>query len=338
MRCALILPAPIEGWGGVQRFGACIRPALTSLSPVWAYRLHPRPGGSRLGALVAGARDLHAGHRRHRFDVVITTFHWPPRLLPAPMVGMIHDLRRLNDRGMTSAAARLQRAILSTWDLVLVPTDHVRDDVLVLAPGRRVVVIGEGTDHLDQYVAAPVVRDQLVVLGGGASHKRAELALGVAEAVVARLGVRCVVLGLTPRPSGDGRICVLPSPSDEEVAAAHLAARVVVAPSRYEGFGLAVGEALRLGAPVVYATDGTLGSLVGAGGVAAPPTPSAMADAVAHAWEHTEGLSAEARRAVHDLTWEATAARILDEVATVVADGRRSGETRRSFFVPYGRR
>ena len=337
MRCALILPAPIEGWGGVQRFGACLEPALSSRAEVWSYRLHPQPGRSRLMALGTGARALYAGDRRHRFDVVISTFHWPPRMLRAPMVGVVHDLRQLEAGGRTSAAARLQRAILGTWDLVLVPTEHVRKEVLGLRPGVRVAVVGEGTDHLDGFVGTSPPRRQLVVLGGRAPHKRAELGLQAAEAAVARLDVGGVVLGPTPRPPNDPRIIVLPAPSDEQVAAAHAGARVVVAPSRYEGFGLAVGEALRLGAPVVFAADGTLAGLVATGGIASAPTASAMADAVVDAWGRAEVLSEHARTAVQALTWDATARRILDEVAPVVA-ARRAGAGAKGLFLPFRRR
>lgn len=335
MRCALILPAPVDGPGGVQRFGSCLAPALASVADVWLYRLHPRPGRSRAAALAAGARDLCAGHRRHRFDVVISTFHWPPRVSSLPMVGVVHDLRRHGGGHSRSAAARVQRAILSTWDLVLVPTHHVRAEVMALCGHPRIVVVGEGTDHLDAH-ATPADRRLLVVLGGRSPHKRSELGLQAAEEAASRLGAEGVVLGASPRHPSGRRIRVLEAPSDQEIAAAHARARVVVAPSRYEGFGLAAGEALRLGAPVVFAADGTLAGLVQGGGLAAAPTVSAMADAVVEAWGRAETLSRGAREAVRALTWEATARRIIDEIGLLLEDdasrgrgNRRSSRSRR---------
>lgn len=320
MRTALLLPAQIEGFGGVQRFGAHFHPALAARTPVWSYRLHPGPGGSRAWALGRGVAGLWAGHRRYRFDVVISTFHWPPRPLPVPMVGTVHDLRALAAAHRPGAARLVHRSILRTWALVLVPTEHVRQDVVALVPGARVEVIGEGTDHLDRFDdGSPRPRSRLVVLGGRMPHKRAGLGLEVAERVVARLGVEAVVLGPTPRQPHDDRVTVLPSPEDGEVAAAHLGARVVLAPSHYEGFGLAAGEALRLGAPVVYATDGTLGTLVGDGGVPATAAVEPMAEAVERAWNDCERLSLEARRAVAELTWEAAADRVVAAVSRIAS-------------------
>ena len=320
MRLALILPAQIEGWGGVQRFGACLEPALASIAEVSAYRLHPAPGASRLAALAAGVRDLERDYRRRQFDAVVSTFHWPPRLLGVPTVGVVHDLRRRAGAQSRSLGAQVERAILRTWDLVLVPTEHVRDEVASFVGERRIAVIGEGTDHLDHLAPPPAERRLVVVLGGRAPHKRAELGVRAAAEAVARLDADGVVLGAAPHPPMHPRIRVLEAPVDEEIAGVLTRARVVLAPSRYEGFGLAVGEALRLGAPVVFATDGPLGGLVGGGGLPAAPTASAMADAAVAAWSHHHALSEAARDAVRELTWVATARRVVQEVGFIGDD------------------
>lgn len=320
MRLALILPAQIEGWGGVQRFGACLEPALASIAEVSAYRLHPAPGASRLAAFGTGVRDLGRDHRRQQFDAVVSTFHWPPRLLGVPMVGVVHDLRRRAGAQSGSPAAHLERAILRTWDLVLVPSEHVRDEVASFVGERTITVIGEGTDHLDHLAPPPAERRLVVVLGGRAPHKRVELGVRAAAEAVARLDADGVVLGAAPHLRMGSRIRVLEAAADEEIAAVLSRARVVLAPSRYEGFGLAAGEALRLGAPVVFAADGPLAGLVGGGGLPAAPTASAMADATVAAWRRHDALSVAARDAVRQMTWDATARRIVREVGFLVQD------------------
>ena len=107
--------------------------------------------------------------------------------------------------------------------------------------------------------------------------------------------------------------------SDDRALARTLwASRVVIAPSSYEGFGLAAGEAMRCGAPVVYTTDGTLGDLVGDGGIGASPEAGAMAAAAVELWRRDDA-SSRALDAAPRHTWRATADQVL---ATVEATMR----------------
>jgi glycosyltransferase involved in cell wall biosynthesis len=256
-----------------------------------------------------GVGGIAASTARGQFDAVLTTFHWPPRVSRTPMFGVIHDLRELRHQP-NPAARRLQSMVAHTWGNVLVPSAHVGEDVRRLLGVSSVTVVGEGVDHIDRFLPSTVSeRPFITVIAGRAAHKRA--ALGIAAARQARgiVGGRIAIIGPSARPERDE--LHLSEPDDKELGPIYAATRVLIAPSSYEGFGLAVGEAMRAGALVVHATDGTLLPLVAVGGIAAAPEPGAMAIAVQSLWTVHDG-AARARRAVERFTWAATAENVLD--------------------------
>ena len=115
-------------------------------------------------------------------------------------------------------------------------------------PHKNHVVLVEAMARLKR--THPDVR---LVLTGGAAGAEADL-----DATVQRCGVGEVVL----RP---GRV------SSDDLGALYAGATAVVFPSRYEGFGLPVLEAMRLGCPVIAANTTALPSVVGGAGILVPP-------------------------------------------------------------------
>jgi glycosyltransferase involved in cell wall biosynthesis len=327
MRLALVLPALTDPPGGVQRFGDAIHDALRELAGVEAFRVHPAPASprglrARAAALGRGWSEVRRRHRERPFDAVFTTFHWPWRLLErVPMVGFVHDLRSFGLVGDAAHRARRRsprtlglRAIWRSWDRVLVPSAHVAADVRRVDPALRVVVVGEGLDHLDAWRSStPPGRDLLLVLGGRSPHKRGALAADVASRAAQALGCEAIVLGEAPSPVGAGAR-VASGYDDRQLRGWLERARVFVAPSRYEGFGLAAGEAMRAGAPVVYAVDCPMEELVGDGGLPAQPDTASMIQVVTAAWADAEAIGARARARAAGLTWRATAERVLREL------------------------
>jgi glycosyltransferase involved in cell wall biosynthesis len=315
MRLAVVMPAVTPVLGGVQRFALELAPALEDVgADVHRYHVHAAQGASRPGAALRGLRALVQDHRRARFDAVLSTFHWPPKVVNAPTFGVVHDLRSCP--ASRSAPGRIVRsAVVRTWAATFVPSDHVAASAAALLGARRTVVIGEGLDHLDaHHEAPPPPRAGIVVIAGRAPHKRARL--GLAAAVEARtvVGGGVTVIGDVDGDIPPG-VTVLPRPDDATLARAYQTALVAVAPSAFEGFGLSAGEALRAGTPVAYADDGTLGGLVGAGGVGAAPSVPALARATVEAAERADALGRAARAAASAYTWRTTAGHVLDALA-----------------------
>lgn len=326
------MPAKTRGWGGVQRFASALHSALdhhAEVEPIWFHPDAdvPRTIGSWARSSTRGLASLLLAHRRRRFDAVVSTFHGPPKLLPGtPMIGFVHDLRLWNlngpelaARNRDTAAARIVRAIWGTWDAAFVPSRHVAEDVCRLVPALPVVKVPEGLDHLGAPAPAGVPRDSLVVVAGHAPHKRAELGLLVAEKMCEELGCPAIVVGEVPRSPRDPRIEVHPQPSDDELTRLYRRGAVAIAPTSYEGFGLAAGEAMWFGVPVVYGKDSMLGDLVGAGGLAAEPTVEAFSEAVRRVWADRTAFSEAAEGIARQHTWHATAGTFVAEIAEMRA-------------------
>jgi glycosyltransferase involved in cell wall biosynthesis len=146
------------------------------------------------------------------------------------------------------------------------PPDPVRADA------RVVLAVSRLTEQKGVDVAIAALRELpedvvLVVLGEGPQRpalERLARELAVAE--------RVFLLGRVP-----------------DVAAWLGRARVLVHPARWEGFGLAVLEAMLAGLPVVATTVSSLPELVGADGLLVPPDdPRALALAAVTALERPE--------------------------------------------------
>lgn len=132
----------------------------------------------------------------------------------------------------------------------------------------------------DDFVAPPKARDLAVlarlgvrtpfVLAVGAAERRKNLGLlsrAMPRVLAAHPEVTLVLAG--PRrdaqlPAGDLTWSrTLGFVSDEDLAALYRAAAVFVMPSTYEGFGLPVLEAMRLGTPVICARGSSLPEVAG---------------------------------------------------------------------------
>ena len=320
----VLLPRMSTGPGGVKRFSTEMVREFAGLLGRDPSLVHLHPADWGAGWRQRTSMAAHAVHSMAfaRPEPTFACFHigWNGRGT-APLVGFVHDLRgpRELDGGEDTGRAALlrrvpplQRSSIRSWDTVAVPSPHVADDVQFLWPKARVECIGEGIDHLPRPPAGDRGnRNSIVVVGGAMLHKRTDL--GLAAAIVLRDLVDATQIWVLGEPSSDlltrsGAHRVV---ADEDWVQALSEARVAIAPTAYEGFGLAVGEAVHAGVPVVYARDSGLDWLVGGAGLAGDADTVALAEIGAEIWERSEWFAQMTCKQAEQFTWRSTASQAL---------------------------
>lgn len=277
------------------------RAAAAAAIPAGA-RLHrwPVPGRS-LGLLARLGVDA------ARLAGGVQVFHWTdyvhPPVRSAAVVLTIHDLAFARDpsfHGADQAAellARTRRAAAAAA-AVIVPSAATADDVRRLLPeAPQPVVIPFGGDHV------PPAADAAGP-GSDTGHGPYALALGTVEPRKNHLGLLTAWRALRPpRPrlvvvgargwqcdaavaalqaaQHEGLIRWLEDADDATTFALLRGARLLVYPSRWEGFGFPVLEALQTGVPVVAGDCAALRELAQEAALFAPPDdPAALAAAI----------------------------------------------------------
>lgn len=238
-------------------------------------------------------------------DVVHATTLFVPPKRRAALVVTIHDVvpwthpETLTPRGVAFHLRMGARAAREA-DLIVTPTVAVADQIRdILSPGAQVVAVHSGfSSGLTVPEDAPERRtrrvrqdDYLLFVGTAEPRKGLDTLLdALSESALA--GQSLVVVGprgwggvdvrqeAEARGIGD-RVTVTGRLDDADLAALYAGASLVVMPSRAEGFGLPVLEAMALGVPVVTSDDPALRE-VGAGATQIFPVgdPTALSAAI----------------------------------------------------------
>ena len=241
--------------------------------------------------------------RRVRPDVV----HCPHFLTPVPawrpLVVTLHDVIPLSEPDVMPSG--LKRAVyrraneraLHIADRLIVPSAFTAAELYRLLPGRlgakggALTVIPEAADDftagqmgaLPEKIAGLTTSPYLLTMGNTKPHKDLPTLLA-AFAVVARSrpDLRLLLVGAEPAgylkqhlsqvvPGVGARAVFTGSVTDEELRALYSGATAFVFPSRYEGFGLPVLEAMAFGTPVVCAEASSLPEVAGHAALFFPP-------------------------------------------------------------------
>ena len=211
-------------------------------------------------------------------DVLHASSGTMPLIPTIPTIVTVHDMAWLRVQAHTRAYARayfgtLMRRLYRGAAAIMTDSAFARDEFLELAGARdNVHVIYPGVDDRFGQIARRS-RQRAFVLCVGTIERRKNLiravetiaqvpdcdlvAVGPPTPYLDEVRARVTELGLTDRVSIRGYI------DRGELDALYAEATVALVPSRYEGFGYAVAEALCAGLPVISARSSSLVEVAG---------------------------------------------------------------------------
>jgi glycosyltransferase involved in cell wall biosynthesis len=249
----------------------------------------------------------------HRMRPAVAHFlHVLPPALPCPAVVKIPDLSWQRDASVMNARDRLifralvPRAARRSSRIVTVSERSKRDLVATYGlPTEKIVVTPLGVEPA--FTPGANGHDSYLLYVGSIEPRKQPL---VAADAARAVGRPLVVAGPTKdealaaelrRRGADVRGYV----SKEELVRLYRQAACVVLPSKHEGFGLPVVEAMACGTPVVAATDEAMREVAGDAAVFGSDVPAGVRRALAE----RERLSAAGIERAKAFTWEETARR-----------------------------
>ena len=227
-------------------------------------------------------------------DVLWNPGNAAPLRVPCPQATTVHDMqyRRFPEDFTPLALAAMRLlvpAAVRRSARTIAVSEFSRSEILSLVPGAdpaRVVAVPEAADPLfAEPVPGETVAERALALSGGAEplilvvsnsypHKSLETAVAAFGRLCADFPHRLLVVGRPRRgePALAAAMAALPDParavrldyaSRADLAALYRAADLLLFPSRYEGFGLPVLEAMSARLPVVAAREGSVPEVAG---------------------------------------------------------------------------
>jgi glycosyltransferase involved in cell wall biosynthesis len=238
----------------------------------------------------------------------------PPRC-PCPAVLTVQDLSFERDPSVMGQRDRWIFKRVVPWSArraarILAISERTRDDLVELygLPREKIVVTPLGVDHVFRPGEAP---DSYVLFVGSIEPRKNPLAAALAAREAGR---KLVVAGPTKDERLAGELARAGAElrgyvTKEELARLYRGAACLVHPSRYEGFGLTVIEAMASGTPVVATPDAAVKEVAGDAAVFAEP--DRLAEAIGRATTERERLAAAGLERARRFTWEETARRTV---------------------------
>ena len=329
--------AALGGFDRIRLIGAPkeLEPFVASLSPAAKLEIIALKGGRYSPVAQAGWMAIMA-----RGDIAdVTLFpHWDVPLLELPKrsVVTIHDLIHLRVKGAASAPRRavaramIGRAVKGATRLIA-DSAFTQRDLIAEFPGAagRVDVVPLGVSEIFSRTPAPqasgfrLPASYILCVANRKPHKNLLAAIEVLSNLAPTHRTLRMVFAGERFPSWkqtmararelnvEDRITDLDAVSDETLHALYANAAVYLHPSRYEGFGFPIVEAMASGAPVVASNATSIPEVAGrAAALVDPDDIEAMTAAVARLLDsraERERASAAGRRQAALFSWSRTA-------------------------------
>ncbi len=294
----LIRTAPADPPGSMSAYADLVLRALAAYGPTdlvvrTCDLFDPRGGGGmwrhhgwRLcharRALAAAPADLY-----HLLDGSMAG--WIPRSLLPRLLVTVHDLvpllqlcGELPGRPSPPAAWLIRRSVraLRNCGGVCAISEQTRADVKRrVGPSWNPVVIPIAVRPLTNSapLPAPALPGRFILhVGNNADYKNRSGVLDCFAALQAFADLHLILAGPRPSPALRAQAAGLPRVrftgpvTDGQLLTLYQQAALLLFPSRYEGFGMPVLEAMAAGCPVVCSTGGALGEVAGGAALTAP--------------------------------------------------------------------
>lgn len=309
-------------------------------APNVSARVTPIPSVGRLARVRAGFNYWSRRLREDRLDV-FEAFHLPLVRAPdCPTILTIHDLRPLLRDTPTPTRAMATLVLHHAFaraDHVIAVSDAVADEVRAFHPAARVSTVYNGVDPASfampsaQAVAAVRARYALpgsYLLAVGHLEARKNLPMLIEAVALLRCRGMARPLAIVGNDGGERAairsriaehgladlVTVIEHADNDAVRALYAGCEMLVFPSRYEGFGIPILEAMAMDKPMVLADTAVFRELTAGQGVYFPVDDAqAASEAIERTWRApTEQARQRAfgRARLHDFTFNQLAGQV----------------------------